>query len=154
MAGDYSGAALELGSGVAGLLPGVGTAAALGMQGALVAKDLGAFDGATPEAGTSSGTPSQPRELTIPVPVPRAEETSTGNNIVANTKTPEQLAIEKAQELSVRLGEVYTGSQDTMNKTFDQLTDVMAKLNQNLESLINVNRDVASNTERTAQLLA
>lgn len=154
MAGDYSGAALELGSGVAGLVPGVGTAAALGMQGALVAKDLGAFDSSKPEAGSTSGTPTQPRELTIPVPVPRAEETSTGNNIVANTKTPEQLAIEKAQELSVRLGEVYTGSQDTMNKTFDQLTDVMAKLNQNLESLINVNRDVASNTERTAQLLA
>ena len=40
MEGDLAGASMELASGVAGLFPGVGTAIAIGLQGALIARDL------------------------------------------------------------------------------------------------------------------
>jgi len=41
--GDWSGAGLELASGAAGTIPGVGTAASIGIDAALAAKDMGAF---------------------------------------------------------------------------------------------------------------
>tara|TARA_Y100001937_G_scaffold103094_1_gene142009 strand:+ start:448 stop:1803 length:1356 start_codon:yes stop_codon:yes gene_type:complete len=44
MAGDFSGAALELASGAASTIPGLGTAASVGIDAALIAKDTGAFD--------------------------------------------------------------------------------------------------------------
>ena len=44
MAGDFSGAALELASGAASTIPGLGTAASVGIDAALIAKDVGAFD--------------------------------------------------------------------------------------------------------------
>jgi hypothetical protein len=46
-AGDFSGAAMEMGSGLASIVPGIGTAASLGIDAALAAKDAGAFDGST-----------------------------------------------------------------------------------------------------------
>lgn len=48
LGGDYAGAALEVGSGIAGTLPGLGTAASLGMDATLAARDMGAFNKATP----------------------------------------------------------------------------------------------------------
>ena len=45
MAGDYVGAALEYGSGVASLVPVVGTAASLALSGTSLARDMGAFKG-------------------------------------------------------------------------------------------------------------
>ena len=44
MSGDTTGAAMELLSGVAGSIPGLGTAASLSIDAALMAKDMGAFD--------------------------------------------------------------------------------------------------------------
>lgn len=44
MGGDWTGAAMEAGSGLAGTIPGVGTAASLGLDAALAAKDMGVFD--------------------------------------------------------------------------------------------------------------
>ncbi len=44
MAGDRTGAGMELLSGIAGSIPGLGTAASLSIDGALMAKDMGAFD--------------------------------------------------------------------------------------------------------------
>jgi hypothetical protein len=156
MAGDYSGAALELGSGVASLMPGVGTAAAVGMQGTLLAKDLGAFNGKKPEEGSASGTPSQPRETTVPVPVP-ADRTSSTTSMSEQErydiiKAKADAESDKFVEATKSMQQAVT--QNSMNNTIEQLADIMTKLNENLESLININRDVASNTERTAQLLA
>jgi hypothetical protein len=48
MAGDWTGAGLELASGAAGTIPGVGTAASVGLDAALAARDMGALGG-TPE---------------------------------------------------------------------------------------------------------
>ena len=44
MSGDTTGAAMELLSGLAGGFPGLGTAASLSIDGALMARDMGAFD--------------------------------------------------------------------------------------------------------------
>ena len=46
MEGDFTGAGLELASGVAGTLPGIGTAASLGIDGLLMARDAGVIGGA------------------------------------------------------------------------------------------------------------
>jgi hypothetical protein len=48
MAGDWTGAGLELASGAAGTIPGVGTAASVGLDATLAARDMGALGG-TPE---------------------------------------------------------------------------------------------------------
>lgn len=53
LGGDYTGAALEVGSGIAGTLPGLGTAASLGMDATLAARDMGAFNTATPNRANS-----------------------------------------------------------------------------------------------------
>jgi hypothetical protein len=52
--GDFSGAGLELASGLAGTLPGLGTAASLGIDAALAAKDMGAFGEVSPSSSSSS----------------------------------------------------------------------------------------------------
>jgi hypothetical protein len=44
MSGDWSGAGMELASGAASTIPGVGTAASIGIDAALAAKDAGMFD--------------------------------------------------------------------------------------------------------------
>ena len=53
MAGDFKGAGLEMLSGVAGTVPGIGTAVSVGLDATLAAKDMGMLgDGATPETST------------------------------------------------------------------------------------------------------
>ena len=43
MAGDFAGAAMELASGAASTVPGLGTAASVAIDAALIAKDVGVF---------------------------------------------------------------------------------------------------------------
>ena len=57
MSGDWGGAGLELASGAAGTIPGFGTAASVGIDAALAAKDAGMFGGTT-------GTPDLPSPTT------------------------------------------------------------------------------------------
>ena len=60
--GDFAGAGLELASGAAGTIPGIGTAASIGIDAALAAKDMGAFGGAPPgsPAEAAQGAPAVP----------------------------------------------------------------------------------------------
>jgi len=60
--GDFAGAGLELASGAVGTIPGIGTAASIGIDAALAAKDMGAFGGAPPgsPAEASQGAPAVP----------------------------------------------------------------------------------------------
>lgn len=44
LSGDFTGAAMEVGSGLAGTIPGIGTAASVGIDAALMARDEGMFD--------------------------------------------------------------------------------------------------------------
>jgi hypothetical protein len=55
MAGDFAGAGLEVASGGASMLPGFGTAASVGIDAALAARDMGAFDSANPQATIKNG---------------------------------------------------------------------------------------------------
>lgn len=50
MSGDWTGAAMEAGSGLAGTIPGVGTAASVGIDAALAARDAGVLGGGPPPA--------------------------------------------------------------------------------------------------------
>jgi len=69
-AGDYTGAALEAGSEIADFIPGIGTAASLGIQGYLAARDAGETDEKAPtdkkvqrevDAAIKAGSPSKVR---------------------------------------------------------------------------------------------
>lgn len=62
LSGDFKGAGLELASGAASTLPGLGTAASVGIDATLAAKDAGMFDG--PAGASASGiTPAPAGEL-------------------------------------------------------------------------------------------
>lgn len=60
LSGDWAGAGLELASGAASTIPGVGTAASVGLDAALAARDMGAFDSGDPAApaGATSQSPA------------------------------------------------------------------------------------------------
>lgn len=61
MDGDFVGAGMELASGLAGAVPGVGTAASLGIDGALLARDLqGGSSAAAQALAVSPGTTGRP----------------------------------------------------------------------------------------------
>lgn len=72
MSGDWAGAGLELASGAAGTIPGVGTAASVGLDAALAARDMGALGG-TPEtraaeaaqSGQAPKATAQPKQATV-----------------------------------------------------------------------------------------
>lgn len=53
LAGDWSGAGMEVASGAAGTIPGVGTAASFGIDAALATKDMGAFSKGSSNAGNA-----------------------------------------------------------------------------------------------------
>lgn len=70
--GDWAGAAMEAGSGLAGTVPGLGTAASVGIDAALAARDAGALGGgATP-------VPQKPEDPQLSTAVP----TSSGAEII------------------------------------------------------------------------
>jgi hypothetical protein len=57
MSGDWAGAGLELASGAAGTIPGLGTAASVGLDATLAARDMGALGG-TPETRAAEAAQS------------------------------------------------------------------------------------------------
>ena len=61
MAGDFAGAAMEIASGAASTLPGMGTAASVGIDAALMARDMGAFDSKASAPSGPSGMSSMSR---------------------------------------------------------------------------------------------
>lgn len=80
MAGDKIGAGLELASGAAGTLPGAGTAASIGIDAALAARDMGAFESA-PKQSPVAGTVASPPNTTMLQPsgvTPTANRTAAG----------------------------------------------------------------------------
>lgn len=66
MEGDTTGAGLELASGITGAIPGFGTAASLGIDATIAARDFGAFEG-TPQTPTGNQpTNLQPTKSNAP----------------------------------------------------------------------------------------
>ena len=84
MSGDFAGAGMEVASGLAGTIPGVGTAASVGIDAALAAKDAGVFDKEqTPAPTTTPATaPVAPAPVQATAPVAIAS-TSLGGAIAA-----------------------------------------------------------------------
>lgn len=79
MAGDWTGAGLELASGAAGTIPGVGTAASVGLDAALAARDMGALGG-TPETRAAEAAQSG-QAPTAAQPKPAAVQGKPGGGI-------------------------------------------------------------------------
>jgi hypothetical protein len=98
MEGDYTGAALELASGAVGTVPGIGTAASIGIDTALAAKDMGAFGGAP-------GTTPQNTKATTEVIEKAAEPTVQA--IIQGTTERNQEAINEA----IRSGELLNSNE-------------------------------------------
>ena len=71
MAGDWTGAALELASGVAGTLPGLGTAASLGIDAYLMKRDI---DKATEEVVGADEVEQRDQEIEAPVKAEKAKK--------------------------------------------------------------------------------
>jgi hypothetical protein len=80
MAGDWTGAGLELASGAAGTIPGVGTAASVGLDAALAARDMGALGG-TPETRAAEATQSGQAPKATAQPKPAAVQGKPGGGI-------------------------------------------------------------------------
>ena len=55
MAGDYAGAGMEVASGGASMIPGFGTAASVGIDAAIAARDMGAFNSKNPQSTIQNG---------------------------------------------------------------------------------------------------
>lgn len=79
MSGDWAGAGLELASGAAGTIPGLGTAASVGIDAALAARDMGALGG-TPEtrAAEAAQGGQAPKAATQPKPTAQVKGKSGG----------------------------------------------------------------------------
>lgn len=80
MAGDWTGAGLELASGAAGTIPGVGTAASVGLDAALAARDMGALGG-TPETRATEAAQSGQAPKATAQPKPAAVQGKPGGGI-------------------------------------------------------------------------
>lgn len=87
MAGDKVGAGMELASGAAGTFPGAGTAASVGIDAALAARDMGAFESA-PKQSPVAGTVASPPNTTMLQP---STVTPTANRTAAGLETGRNL---------------------------------------------------------------
>ena len=69
--GDFSGAGLEVLSGLTSTLPGIGTAASMAIDGGLMAKDMGAFDG---KEGAVPEVPVEDRKADLQAKIAEAKD--------------------------------------------------------------------------------
>ena len=132
MSGDFAGAGMEVASGLAGTIPGVGTAASVGIDAALAAKDAGVFDKEQTPASAPTTTP-----VTIPASAPTTTpvtaqiataSTSLGGAIAATaapaaTKPSKGTSpikgsanLEKLEMAEGELQGLYSGLRDEKNK--------------------------------------
>jgi hypothetical protein len=88
MAGDYTGAAMEVGSGAASIVPGIGTAASLGIDATLAARDSGLL---TSVDNTVNNQSTTLKEVISQPPVSRLQP------IVTKTNAPMSPMVEMAQ---------------------------------------------------------
>jgi outer membrane murein-binding lipoprotein Lpp len=94
--GDFSGAGLEVASGAASLIPGIGTAASLALDAGIAARDMGAFS----DDSTSQNIPTQ-GNIPSPRPINQQELTRDDNLSVVglmqnlNEKTEKLIQLQK-----------------------------------------------------------
>jgi hypothetical protein len=93
MNGDYLGAGLELASGAAGLFPGIGTVASIGIQGALVTRDLMKTGEGVP-TGRGVSAPKSP-----PAPVAAENKTTASSTSEAQNNPVNDIADQIADRI-------------------------------------------------------
>lgn len=96
--GDFTGAALEVASGAAGTIPGIGTGASIAIDTALAAKDMGAFD-KKPEV-KSAGAAAKPvskEQQAKPIETGTKPTVDAVNANGEKQLTAQQAAVEKAK---------------------------------------------------------
>lgn len=110
MDGDWTGAGMEVASGIAGIVPGVGTAASLGIDGALLARDMGVMPGM--EAPGTDG----PDGVVKPVP----EVAVTPEEKAANEKSAHILAAAQGVAPSAEIAKQYEVEQARLRAALAQ----------------------------------
>ena len=157
MKGDMAGAAMELASGAAGTIPGIGTAASIGIDTALAAKDMGAFDKA-PTATTAkpAATAAKPVTAATPVATPtvvaatNAVAATGGTSVVQAAKTSEKWMQDKLTYMSGNLERVVDRTTKTMINTL-ATTSELKTLNINTKALVNLTKTIEALTVATYQ---
>ena len=99
--GDWGGALLELGSGAASMIPGVGTAVSVAADAALIAKDVN--DAKNVEARKTGGSVSPNKSYLIGENGMEIFKPNTAGTIIPNTRT---------KEIASKLGPVGEGTQE------------------------------------------
>ena len=95
MAGDFAGAGLEVASGGASMLPGIGTGASVAIDAALAARDMGAFDSKNPQA-----TVKKPAAVTAKPTTPAAS-TPKGTQVLSDVQYQTRLQQKMVELLGV-----------------------------------------------------
>jgi hypothetical protein len=147
MKGDYSGAALELASGAAGTIPGIGTAASVGIDTALAAKDMGAFDKNSVAAPTKAKTPAA---TATTVAATNAVTTTGGTSVTTQAKTAEKWMQDKLTYMSGNLERVVDRTHKTMMNTA-ATTKELQTLNTNTRAIMNLTKTIEALTVATYQ---
>jgi hypothetical protein len=151
MDGDYAGAAMELASGAAGTIPGIGTAASVGIDTALAAKDMGAFDkkpAATPAKSATPAKAATPVVVATTAAATKAVATTGGASVTAQAKTAEKWMQDKLVYMSGNLERVVDRTNKTMINTAATVTELKT-LNTNTKALINLTRQIEALTVAT-----
>jgi hypothetical protein len=87
MSGDFAGAGMEVASGLAGTVPGVGTAASVGIDAALAAKDAGVFDKEQAPA-TAPAPAAAPKPAPVQATAPVTTASASLGGAIAATAAP------------------------------------------------------------------
>jgi hypothetical protein len=151
MDGDYAGAAMELASGAAGTIPGIGTAASVGIDTALAAKDMGAFDKkptATPAKAAATPTKAAATSV-VSTPTSTAAKTAIaatgGASVVSAAKASEKWMQDKLTYMSGNLERVVDRTTKTMNNTAASLEQLKV-LNTNTLAMKELTRKIEALT--------
>ncbi len=146
--GDYAGAALEVASGAAGTIPGIGTGASIAIDTALAAKDMGAFD-KKPEVKPSgpSAKPISKEQQAKPIETGTKPTVDAVNANGQKQLTTQQLAVEKAK---VTLTEAQYGNklQQEMVALMGVTAQFLGQISENTkgDKEININGKVLNTT--------
>jgi hypothetical protein len=128
MKGDMAGAALELASGAAGTIPGIGTAASIGIDAALAAKDMGVFGStAKPSVGGAKPTISKEQQA-------KSIQTGTKPTVDAvNTMGQKQV---DAQKMVAEKAKVTLTEAQYQNKLQQEMVAMLGIANQFLNKIM------------------
>jgi hypothetical protein len=147
MKGDMAGAALELASGAAGTIPGIGTAASIGIDTALAAKDMGAFDSA-PKSSAGGAKPTVSKEeQSKPIAAGTKPTVDAVNSMGQKQVDAQKMAAEKAK---VTLTEAQYGTklQQEMVALMGVTAQFLGQISENTkgDTPININGKVLNST--------